>query len=105
LPEDAPGLIMVDIGSMAGAHRAWEPLVRRRLQPAINTRVGGVGLFTFGMIAATTGLEAAPLSTFIVNPHAKRALPPWIDATLTSAGIRYEQLMKPQAISAGTRSH
>jgi hypothetical protein len=55
LPRDAPGLIMIDVGSAPGAFREWEPLIRRRFQPTINTRVSGVCLFSSGVILTPDG--------------------------------------------------
>jgi hypothetical protein len=95
LPDNSPGLIMVDIGKASGARRSWEPLIRRRFQPSINTRVGGVGLFERAMVASEKGLGVTTASKLMANPHAKIALPPWIESTFATAGAQHAQLMKP----------
>jgi hypothetical protein len=96
LPRDAPGLIMIDAGAAAGAFREWEPLIRRRFQPTLNTRVGGVCLFSSGVVVAPGGGTCPSQTKLLVNPHAKIPLPPWVAETIDAAGAEYERIFGPE---------
>jgi hypothetical protein len=39
LPKDLPGLVMVQVSHAVGAFKTWGPILRRRLQPNLHTRV------------------------------------------------------------------
>lgn len=91
IPEDAPGLIMVDMTNTRSGFRAWEPLVRRRFQPAVHTRVGGICLFASGIVLGQTSLACHSDTSVLINPHAKIALPSWVETALTAAGAEYKQ--------------
>jgi len=92
LPTHSPGLIMVEMLNAPGGFVSWEPVIRRRFQPAIHTRVGGVGLFSLGLVPTPDG-EAAPFNTkFIVNRHARIPLPGWVKASLDAAGEQFKAL-------------
>jgi hypothetical protein len=89
LPIDAPGLIMVEMGRASGGFRSWEPTVRRRLQPAMHTRVGGVCLFTSGLVWTEHGEASLFQTKLIANHHAKTALPAWIATSVEVAGEKF----------------
>ena len=55
LPTRAPGLMMVEMAAAPGAFRSWEAIIRRRFQPAMHTRVGGVVLFSAGLSSHRPG--------------------------------------------------
>jgi hypothetical protein len=44
LPKDLPGLIVVQVSHALGAFKTWEPILQRRLQPNLHTRVTNVTL-------------------------------------------------------------
>jgi hypothetical protein len=100
LPSDAPGLIMIDVGSAPGAFRKWEPLINRRFQPTINTRVSGVCLFSSGVILTPDGGACPSQTKLLVNPHAKLPLPPWVTETIAAAGAEYETVLGPETPDA-----
>jgi len=81
LPTDAPGLIMIEMGRAPGGFRTWEPLLRRRFQPAMHTRVGGVYLFTSGLNPTPQGEALLFETKLITNTHARMPLPGWIETS------------------------
>ena len=79
LPKDGPGLIMLDISNCPGSFKSWVPLILRRFQPRILTRVGAVCLFRSGQETGARGLETVRYETAIIkNPHSAIAVPTWI---------------------------
>jgi hypothetical protein len=82
LPKDAPGLIMVHMGNAPGAFRTWEPIIRRRFQPSLHTRVSAICLCDSGLEPTQDGEAWIPRSKLIVNPNAKHPLPDWINQQL-----------------------
>jgi hypothetical protein len=100
LPRGAPGLIMIDAGFAPGAFREWEPLIKRRFQPTINTRVSGVCLFSSGVILTADGAACPSQTRLLVNPHAKVRLPPWVSETIAGAGAEYERVVGPEKSDA-----
>jgi hypothetical protein len=93
LPPAAPGLIMVDMTETQTGFASWEPLVNRRFQPAIHTRVGGVCLFSSGTLPTQDGLAVLSQTKLLLNPHANIVLPRWVDAALTSAGAEFKRVI------------
>ncbi len=68
LPTEGPGLIVVHMGNAPGVFISWEPLLRRRFQPTVHTRVGAVCLFSAGTVL--TERSFAVLSqTKLLNSH------------------------------------
>jgi hypothetical protein len=55
LPKDWPGLIMFDVSELPTVFQAWQPLIKRRFQPTLNTRVGAVCLFASGLFVQVSG--------------------------------------------------
>lgn len=78
MPNAEPGLIMVNLSSAAGGFTSWEPLIRRRFQPNIHTRVSAICLFESGLKSTGQGMAWIPRTKLLVNPHAKHPLPSWI---------------------------
>jgi hypothetical protein len=90
LPTDAPGLVMVEMARAPGGFRSWEPLLRRRFQPAIHTRVGAICLFSSGLFPTDAGEAALFEAKVITNDHARMPLPPWIEATCAAVHHEFE---------------
>jgi hypothetical protein len=85
LPEEGRGLIMIDGPTSANELKVWRPLIQRRFQPHIHTRVSGVCLFGGGMVPVANGYDWLVQAKLITNPHAKVLLPDWIRAAVESA--------------------
>jgi hypothetical protein len=86
LATDAPGLIIIDMGRVPGGFSVWEGIIQRRFQPAMHTRVGGVCLFSSGLILTGTGMARRAQQKLIVNPHPKIPLPSWINEAIDLTG-------------------
>lgn len=84
LPDDSPGLIMVDLTNVLSGFKAWEPLIRRRFQPTMNRKIGGVCLFSSGTTTTGVGLSWFSETNMLVNPHAGIGLPAWLTVTLAA---------------------
>jgi hypothetical protein len=84
LPTTAPGLLMIDMSGTPGSFKAWEQLIRRRLQPKQHTRVGAVCLFEAGLLMTSQGENWVPQSLYISNPYARFSLPDWLRTRLSS---------------------
>jgi hypothetical protein len=74
LPKEYSGLLMFGISDF----KTWEPLLKRRLQPDLHTRVSGICLWGAGFVLTTGGNAWLPRTRLLVNRHAKQALPDWI---------------------------
>jgi hypothetical protein len=99
LPTDAPGLIMLDMSKTRTGFRSWEPLIMRRFQPAIHTRVSGICLFSSGILPTQEGIVCHSETKLLVNPHARLAFPPWVESVLTTAGAEYRELMTKRSMA------
>jgi hypothetical protein len=82
LPTDAPGLVMVEMGGVPGGFRSWPPIIERRFQPTMHTRVGAVCLFMSGQVGTADGEAIIFDGRLIVNKHARIALPTWVETTV-----------------------
>jgi hypothetical protein len=83
LPTDAPSLVMIEMSRAPGGILTWEPILRRRLQPNIHTRVSAVCLFGGGQKLEPGGGDSISYEVKLIeNPHASRPLPAWIMDTL-----------------------
>lgn len=89
LPKDAPGLIMVQMSHVSGGFKSWEPILRRRFQPALHTRVCAVCLFSSGLLPTPEGEAWLPQTKLIDNPYSRLALPSWIADALKEAGAEF----------------
>jgi len=85
LPTDSPGLIMVQMGRAPGGIRSWEPIIARRFQPRIHTRVSAICLFRSAHEWTPDGEAWIPETKLIANPHAYHPLPAWITNALSKA--------------------
>ncbi len=93
LPRDAPGLIMVQTSGAPGAFKSWAPLISRRFQPTIHTRVSAVCLFSPGMITTAGGEMWAVDVRLLANPHARFVLPAPIADALRDIEEEYRRLV------------
>jgi hypothetical protein len=87
LSRDEQGLVMIDMSAAQIGVRGWVPLLRRRLQPNIHTRVGGLCLFTKGTELGHSSPQLLFEIATIANPHAPQPLPSWIWETLSARAI------------------
>jgi hypothetical protein len=94
LPNDAPGLIMIEVAHAPGAYSSWGSLISRRLRPDMNTRVGGICLFSSGQILTEDGPMAVDRTKLILNPHAPIKLPEWVVESLSVVSAQYDALTK-----------
>jgi hypothetical protein len=78
LPREAPGLIMMQMSRAPGGFTTWAPLLERRLQPNLHTRVSAVSLFTSGLAGTDEGEAWVPHTKLLINRNAKLSLPEWI---------------------------
>jgi len=72
LPREGPGIVCLDVSTIVGGIDEWVPLIQRRFQPSINTRISAVVLFS-------TFISSGGLSTtwrLLSNPHARTPIPP-----------------------------
>jgi len=83
LPNDSPGLIMVQMSRAPGGVKSWEPILKRRFQRGLHTRVGAVCLFRCGHELTPDGEAWVPEAKFISNPHARFPLAAWIREALS----------------------
>lgn len=91
LPDDSPGLIVTAMGRSPGGFRVWQPIICRRFQPNIHTRVGGLCMYSGGLLATEYGEAWLPATKVIVNPNARFKLPSWVADGLTALGRDYEK--------------
>jgi hypothetical protein len=82
LPPNAPGLVMIDMAEASGGMRTWRPLLRRRLQPNLHTRVGAICLFRAGVYPSDAGESTRIETKVLVNAHATTELPTWLISDL-----------------------
>ena len=85
LPSNEPGLIIIDMTSVPGGFREWEPLLLRRLQPSLHTRVSGICLVRWGTHSTPEGEAVVPDVQLIENSHAVMPLPKWLREQLKSS--------------------
>ncbi len=90
LPRECPGLVMVEMAQEWSGFRSWVPLLRRRFQRMIHTRVGAVCLFSISSMPTHEGgqlkLTWLPHTKVLANPYARNRLPSWITEVLKEAG-------------------
>jgi hypothetical protein len=87
LPNDGPGLIMVDIGH-SGDFETWSSLISRQLQPRIrrgrvssvskHSKVSGVCLFSAYFADSEGRRDFVVNAQLLNNPLATHPLPSWI---------------------------
>jgi hypothetical protein len=86
LPKGTPGLVMIDVSEASGGMRTWRPLLEKRLQPKIHTRVSGICLFRTIFYPTEQGESWRIETKLLVNRNAPMTLPPSLSSTLS----RYE---------------
>ena len=84
------GLIMISEPSSESELSVWRPLILRRFQPAIHTRIGGVCLFDGGMVPSGTKTGWEIQAHLVLNPHAASPLPSWIEEAVIGADDAFE---------------
>lgn len=72
LPRDSCGVVALDLTTVIGGIDEWTPLIERRFQPAINTRISAVILLSRALSTEGTVMKAR----LLVNPHARNPLSP-----------------------------
>ena len=78
LSKSERGLIMMDMKATRSGIKTWVSLLRRRLQPNLHTRVGGICLFARGIELAPPSFQVLFDFATIENPHTRQTLPRWI---------------------------
>jgi hypothetical protein len=73
LPRNHPGLIWLDVSTVNEANLDWPPLIQRRFQPNINTRISGAILSS---TAASSDGKIETSWTLLLNPYARCPIPP-----------------------------
>ena len=68
LPFNQPGVVVLDVSSVIGGHEEWVPLIQRRLQPRINTRISAVVLLNTTLAAQGGFITEGQI---LINPHSK----------------------------------
>jgi hypothetical protein len=79
---------MVEMEGAPGGFQSWDATIRRRFQPAMHTRVGGVALFSPGLVPTYHGVASVLRTKLITNPYAKIYLPEWIETPIAAPGER-----------------
>jgi hypothetical protein len=82
LSRENPGLVMLDLSGTVAPFRTWRPLLLRRLQPNLHTRVSAVCLFHSGVETTASGENVVTHMTLIENAHTLQKLPAWIISSL-----------------------
>lgn len=100
LPEDYPGVIMVDVSGEPTAFSSWGVCLTRRFQPGIHTRVSGLCLFAPQLMPLNDGLMWIPNVQLYINPNARLDLPSWIASSLEDTANDFGTLLR----SRGTAS-
>lgn len=70
LPLNQPGVIVLDVSNVIGGYQEWVPLIQRRLQPTIHTRINAVVLFTTTLTQEGLTIEGQVLT----NPHSRNPI-------------------------------
>ena len=83
LPDDAPGLVMLDVGRASGGSREWQSAMSSRLGRNLHTRVSGVCLFE-RFTTVTDGLEWGLAASYTPNDNARLNAPAWLCESLRS---------------------
>ena len=82
LSRESPGLVMLSLSGTVAPFRAWRPLLLRRLQPNLHTRVSAICLFHSGIETTASGEDVVTHMSLIENAHALHQLPAWVIASL-----------------------
>ena len=101
LPKSHGALIMVDAGGEPSAFQSWEPLIARRFQPAIHTRVSGLCLFSPDLLPTTDGLLWVLQVQLHLNRHATIPLDQWIQDALADAAEDFRTCLAASTRDSG----
>lgn len=75
LPDDAPGLVMVQMSRAQGGFTTWEPVLRKSFERY--KWVSGVCMFMSGSNSIDNKEAWLPETKLIINPYATLVLPQW----------------------------
>jgi hypothetical protein len=78
LPEDGPGLLIVDVRGHGSAFQSWPVEALQCMTPTLYTRLSAVLLFSTALCATSPNYMLQTTLKLIQNPHAARPLPLWI---------------------------
>jgi len=70
LPKQYPGVICIDASSVSCGYENWIPLIKRRFQPSINTRISAVLLFSISLSNEKSLIKGS----FLSNPYARYSI-------------------------------
>lgn len=71
LHRDYPGVVILDLSTVIEGCTEWSPLIQRRFQPNINTRISGVLLFQVTLNRNGPNTEGS----LLINHHSRNPLP------------------------------
>lgn len=97
LPDDGPGLIMVDLSRTLINTKSWVPLVRGFFQPSRHEWVSAVCLFATGFKPTENGLSWLKETNILLNPHCRYPLPPWVAETVENTKADFEAEIGPSS--------
>ena len=89
LPKETPGIILARMSRAPSGMATWAPMLKRRFQPNLHTRVGGVCLYFQGLLLTPAGMALLTETNIIENPHAKMPLPAWVRNRLEAVGYEF----------------
>jgi len=78
LPKEGPGLICISTDH----GKYWRSLIERSFSPKIRTRISAVLLFSTASLPGQHGIEIRTAGHLVKNPHARAALPAWLETRL-----------------------
>jgi len=85
LPSDSPGMIMVEMSRVPGGTKSWGPVIQRRFQSKLHTRVSAVCIFWSWHQVTMDGDASIAETKLIANPNARFPLSTWITDALSRA--------------------
>jgi hypothetical protein len=103
LPKDGSGLVMTNVSLSPKETPVWVSLIERRFQPRIHTRVGGVCLFSGGMVPVGNQYGWLMQAKLLVNRHAKIRLPDWVGTAIAEAGQDFEIAFQELSASSASK--
>jgi len=86
LPDDSPGVIMIDTRRATGAMKGWAPMLHDQLRLDMYSNVSAVCLFSSSLVDTERGEDQRITTLVVTNPGAAHQLPAWMDTCLR----RYE---------------
>lgn len=95
LPDGGPGLLMIDLQNVLGGFKYWGPLIQRRFQPTINTRISAVCMFGGNIFLDEEGPLSCTQTKVLVNPYCSKKLPENLTNSLHEQGAEYRRKVEP----------